>query len=166
MACQTCAASLRCLSGPCGFRVPQVNGPAAELMPECAWGLHTRAVDPLPEPWPGQPEASEGTAAAGGAQAAGGQAAGGSESNADAGGCGVSWGERFVLRLPPELSEQLLCPAPGDNQFEGVPLQVGEGARGQPAGALDLLPVPHLWLQLALQWTPLRPPACSWTCRC
>lgn len=48
----------------------------------------------------------------------------------------IRWNERFVLALPPELAEQLLTPAPGDNPFEGVALELrvavcdGSGERG------------------------------------
>lgn len=37
----------------------------------------------------------------------------------------IQWNERFVLALPPELAEQLLTPAPGDNPFEGVAIELG-----------------------------------------
>ncbi len=100
----------------------QVNGPAAELMPETAWGLYTRAVEtapppPLPAPAADDPEAATACDTPRASTTAATTAAG-SE---------VVWNERFVLKLPVELSEQLLCPAPGDNQFAGVPLQVGRG---------------------------------------
>jgi len=42
----------------------------------------------------------------------------------------------FVLALPPDLAEQLLTPAPGDNPFEGVAVELqitvcdGSGDRG------------------------------------
>ena len=36
----------------------------------------------------------------------------------------VAWGERFVLTFPAALSEQLVRPAPGDNPYAGVPLEL------------------------------------------
>jgi vacuolar protein sorting-associated protein 13A/C len=36
----------------------------------------------------------------------------------------LEWGERFMLDLPAALVEQLLTPAPGDNPFEGVALEL------------------------------------------
>jgi hypothetical protein len=48
----------------------------------------------------------------------------------------VQWNQRFVLALPPQLAEQLLTPAPGDNPWELAPLELqlevwdGSGERG------------------------------------
>jgi vacuolar protein sorting-associated protein 13A/C len=48
----------------------------------------------------------------------------------------IRWNERFVLALPPDLAEQLLMPAPGDNPFDGIALELkvsvfdGAGERG------------------------------------
>lgn len=75
-------------------------------MPESAWGLYTRAVDPWVEETAGEATGEEG------------------QQQRQVVTTVVNWDERFVLKLPVELSEQLLCPAPGDNQFDGVPLQV------------------------------------------
>lgn len=36
----------------------------------------------------------------------------------------ITWNERFMLMLPPALAEQLLCPAPGDNPFAGISLEL------------------------------------------
>lgn len=96
----------------------QVNGPAAELMPETAWGLYTRAVEtapPPPLPAPAADDPDDATCDTPRSSA---------EPSSAASGVEVVWNERFILKLPVELSEQLLCPAPGDNQFAGVPLQV------------------------------------------
>ncbi len=52
----------------------------------------------------------------------------------------LPWRERFLLSLPPALAEQLLAPAPGDNPFEGVAVElqveVWDMAGGNGAGAL------------------------------
>jgi hypothetical protein len=48
----------------------------------------------------------------------------------------VQWNQRFVVALPPQLAEQLLTPAPGDNPWEVAPLELqlevwdGSGERG------------------------------------
>jgi hypothetical protein len=48
----------------------------------------------------------------------------------------VQWNQRFVVALPPQLAEQLLTPAPGDNPWELAPLELqlevwdGSGERG------------------------------------
>jgi hypothetical protein len=48
----------------------------------------------------------------------------------------VVWNQRFVVALPPQLAEQLLTPAPGDNPWEVAPLELqlevwdGSGERG------------------------------------
>lgn len=112
---------------------PQVNGPVAELMPESCWGLYTRAVEVEDEEEDG-PGASPQQQATVGGTGAGGKGGAGRR-------CGVvRWGERFLVKLPVELSEQLLCPAPGDDQFSGVPLQVRGRAR-----AVRVLHVVQLW---------------------
>lgn len=74
----------------------KVKGQASVLMPPQAWGLSTRALIP-------NPSTSHGPAA---------------------GFSVLPWRERFVLQLPLELVEQLLLPAPGDNQFAGNPLEL------------------------------------------
>ena len=76
-----------------------MRGRISELLPESSWGLATRCVTP-----PGRHKDTS--------------------SGSGNGGASVDWHERFVIRLPPVLCEQLLMPAPGDNQFAGSPLQV------------------------------------------
>ncbi len=96
-------------------------------MPESCWGLYTRAVEVEEDEEDGgqgaAPQQQHGTAGGAGSGTGAGGSGGASRR------CGVvRWGERFLVKLPVELSEQLLCPAPGDDQFSGVPLQVrGQG---------------------------------------
>jgi vacuolar protein sorting-associated protein 13A/C len=68
-----------------------------------------------------------------GGAAAAGAAASAADAGAEpaAGGAAVApqgqrleWGERFMLALPAALAEQLLTPAPGDNPFAGVALEL------------------------------------------
>jgi vacuolar protein sorting-associated protein 13A/C len=65
----------------------------------------------------------------------------------------IQWNERFVLALPPELAEQLLTPAPGDNPFAGVALELkvkvcdGSGERGMGRVlSSSSLPITFGWL--------------------
>ncbi|GLI59136.1 hypothetical protein VaNZ11_000961, partial [Volvox africanus] len=125
----------------------KVNGPVAELMPESSWGLYTRAADPSYQ-HPGKPEVALQGRGGGGKK----------QETMSSAGKGISlsvvrWDERFLLKLPVELSEQLLCPAPGDNQFDGVPLQLDVsllacGAAGGPPRvvAAGTLPLQSDWL--------------------
>ncbi|GIL84698.1 hypothetical protein Vretifemale_13315, partial [Volvox reticuliferus] len=125
----------------------KVNGPVAEFMPESSWGLYTRAVDPAHQRV--RPEET----LQGGKQL---QQQQQETKSTTATGISISvvrWDERFLLKLPVELSEQLLCPAPGDNQFDGVPLQLDVsllacGAAGGPPRVVagGTLPLQSDWL--------------------
>lgn len=92
-------------------------------MPESRWGLVTRAVAPTASASP----ISDASAlpAMPASPSAGAAAAPGLPGGGDAAdGLSATWWERFLVVLPQALCEQLLRPAPGDNQFAGVPLQV------------------------------------------
>lgn len=85
----------------------KITGRASPLLAESGWGMVTRALPCTASPLFPSPTAA---------------AAPGSGANSSGG--LVSWCERFVLQLPPALSEQLLLPAPGDNPFAGEPLEL------------------------------------------
>lgn len=65
----------------------------------------------------------------------------------------VQWNQRFVLALPPQLAEQLLTPAPGDNPWELAPLELqlelwdgsGERSLGRKLSS-SRLAVTYSWL--------------------
>ena len=123
----------------------RVNGPAAEGLPESEWGMVTRAVlQPPPPPPDGSPASSTSAVAL------------------------PAWRERFLFKLPADLSAALLLPpylggsgsgvgggsSTGYHAFAGVPVQldvsllVSEGAGGGAPRvvAAGTYPLPYDWL--------------------
>ncbi len=87
----------------------QVFGPLADLMPYACWGCCTRVV-PTPKTLGTQGSAAD-----------------------------VRWSERFLIALPPSLSERLLSPTSNDDQFAGVPMALRFKLLAHDRPAADVL---------------------------
>ena len=90
----------------------RIRGRLADLMPECSWGMAPSAVVLTGGSGPEKEAAPLAAPAPAAAPAAGGVRR-------------VVWLERFLVRLPSQLCEDLVAHA-GDPQFLGCPIEVGQ----------------------------------------